>query len=115
MSYQTITAVNAQALTVSGGATPSVSTTLEIEDSVSQLYVYAKNLGNSTSLTVSIYASSDNSGTIKALIQTLTLNATTTTMGAVPVSVPPKYLIITATNADAANATTYTIVIGKRA
>jgi hypothetical protein len=111
MSQSSIPIIVAQAVAASES---EASDAIPMEVQLSQIYIYVKNLGASTNLTVLIESSPDAAGTMKAPLQTFTLN-TTTRVGSVPVSVVPAYLFFTATNSDAVNATTYSVTISKKA
>jgi hypothetical protein len=109
MSFQNIIPISAVAVDA-GAANDPVS--VKMDASLNEIIIYIKNLGASTNLTVLVESSPD--GTIKAPLQTVTLNTTTTT-ASIPVSVVPAFLIFTATNSDSSNATTYSVIISKRA
>ena len=109
MSFVNATPINAVAVNTSTANDP-VAVSLE---GINQAIIYVRNIGDSTNLSVLIESSPDSDGTIKAPLQTFTLNTTTRT-GSIPLSVVPAYIFVTATNSDASNATTYSVIISKR-
>ena len=110
MSFQNVTIIS-DAAVVAGATNNPVA--VAMDDSLNEIIIYVVNTGASTSLSLTVYSSPD--GTIKAPLQPFTLNATTVTTGQVPISVVPKYLIFIAINGDAVNATTYNVIVSKRA
>ena len=109
MSFQNIKVIDGVA--VLAGATND-PVTVKMDDSLNEILIYVINAGDSTNLTVKIYSSPD--GIIQAPLSTLTLS-TTAAVADVPVSIVPAYLIFVASNGDATNATTYDVIISKRA
>lgn len=69
---------------------------------VSYVNIYIKN-SVSTNLTVNVYSSLDQLGSIKTLIGTTTLNATTITQDEITISKCPNYLFFDVINADITN------------
>jgi hypothetical protein len=111
MSFQNITPISAVAV-AAGAANNPVS--VEMDATLNEILIYVKNLGDSTNLTVSIESSPDAEGVFRAPLQPCVLNTTVRTVG-IPVSIVPAYLWFTATNSDPTNATTYSVIISKRA
>lgn len=110
MSMQSVTVISGEA--VAAGATNN-PVAVKLEDSLNEAIVYVVNKGASTNLAVTVYSSPD--GTIISELQPFVLNATTTTTGHVPITVVPSYLVFVATNSDLSNATTYDVIVSKRA
>jgi len=111
MSFQNITAINAVAV-AAGAANDPVP--IQLDYSLNEILIYVKNIGDSTNLTVLLESSPDAEGVFKAPLQTCTLSTTTRT-AVIPVSNVPAYIFVTATNSDSSNATTYSVIISKRA
>jgi hypothetical protein len=107
-TFDPIDLLTAQALTVSGGATPSVTSEPLKVAMMSRLHVYVSNAGASTSVTVNIYGKTNSTTNIKEHLATFTLGAA---VGAVPYSAGryierdaiPSYIYAVATNTDGAN------------
>jgi hypothetical protein len=109
MSFNKSIAVNKVA--VDAGATNNPVAVM-LDDTLYNILVYIVNEGASTNLEVSLGSSPD--GVINAPAQKATLNQTTKA-AVFPFTVVPAYLIFTAKNLDASNATTYSVIISKRA
>jgi hypothetical protein len=107
-TFDPIDLLTAQALTVSGGATPSVTSDPLKVAMMSRLHVYVSNAGASTSVTVNIYGKTNSTTNIKEHLATFTLGEA---VGAVPYSAGryierdaiPSYIYAVATNTDGAN------------
>ena len=107
-----------QALTVSGGATPSkTSNALQISK-LSKLHVYVGNAGLSTNVTVDIYGKTKETSTIKSHLATFTLGAGT---AQAPYSAGryiekdaiPSFIYAVATTSDTANTASVTISLDR--
>jgi predicted transcriptional regulator len=109
MTLQNQTVLSAVAVATS---TTNDPVSVKMDDGLNEIIVYVVNKGASTNLTVTVYSSPD--GTIKSAIQPFTLSTTVTT-GHVPITVVPQYLVFVAVNGDASNATTYDVIVSKRA
>jgi hypothetical protein len=111
-----------QALTVSGGATPSATSNPLPTGMLSKLHVYVANSGASTSVTVNIYGKKTATATIKEHLATFTLGAATGSGASlVPYSAGryiessaiPSFIYAVATNSDAANTASVTISLDR--
>lgn len=97
-----------QALTVSGGATPSATSSRLPVGMLSKLQVNVANAGASTSVTINIYGSPSLTSARKTHLATFTLGAA---VGAVPYEAGryiekdaiPSYIYAVASNTDGAN------------
>lgn len=110
--------LTAQALTVSGGATPSVTSSRLATGKLSRLNVHVANSGASTSVIVNIYGSPTSTSARKTWLATFTLGAAS---GAVAYEAGryierdaiPSFIYCTATNADAANVANITVTLDR--
>lgn len=101
----------AQALTASGGATPSLSSAALPVGKLSRINVYVQNAGASTDCTIAIKGSPTSAKTLEKTIQTLNLNASTVTKAGMGISSDdiPAFIWATITNNHAVNAATITV------
>lgn len=107
-----------QALTVSGGATPSATSSRVPVGMLSKLQVNVANAGASTSVTIDIYGSPSLTSVRKTHLATFTLDAA---VGAVPSEAGryiekdaiPSYIYAVATNTDAANVASITCTLDR--
>lgn len=107
-----------QALTVSGGATPSATSTPLPTGMLSKLQVRVANTGASTNVTVDIYGKSTATSLIKNHLATFTLGAGT---AQVPYSAGryiekdaiPSFIYAVATNSDAVNTANITCTLDR--
>ena len=107
-----------QALTVSGGTTPSATSSRLPVGMLSKLQVNVANAGASTSVTVDIYGSPTLTSARKTYLATFTLGAA---VGAVAYEAGryiekdaiPSYIYAVATNSDAANTASVTISLDR--
>lgn len=115
--FDPVVLLNAQSLTVSGGATPSVTSARTCTERLTKINISVKNTGASTNVTVSIYAVNAATDGIPYLIRTFTLgagNVTVYTAGCyIDKDAIPKYIYAVATNADAANTATITCSVDR--
>lgn len=111
-----------QALTVSGGATPSATSNPLPTGMLSKLHVYVSNAGASTSVTVNIYGKKTATTNIKEHLATFTLGAATGSgAGLVPYSAGryiessaiPSFIYAVATNSDTAKAASISVTIDR--
>jgi hypothetical protein len=109
MTKNSVTLINAQAVDASGTHTSEV---IPLEESLDKAIIYVINGGDSTEISVSVYGSPDEDGTIKTLIKKFDLTDSTTQLSE-NLTVVPLFLWVEATNTDATNATTYTIIMTK--
>jgi hypothetical protein len=115
-----LTSVNlfaSQALTVSGGLTPS-ATSSRIKTSTNQkIHIYCINAGASTSVTITVYGSPTSTSTLKEALAVFTLGASGSGLefagGFLLKDAVPTYLYAVATNSDAANAATITVTVDR--
>ena len=107
-----------KALTVSGGATPSATSSRLPTGMLSKLQVLVANAGASTNVTVNIYGAPSATSTRKTWLATFTLGAA---VGAVAYEAGryierdaiPTYIYAVATNSDAANTANITITLDR--
>lgn len=107
-----------QALTVSGGATPSATSDPLPTGMLSKLQVRVANTGASTNVTVDIYGKSTATALIKNHLATFTLGAGTTK---IPYSAGryiekdaiPSFIYAVATNSDAVNTANITVSLDR--
>jgi len=101
----------AQALTASGGATPSLSSSVLQVGKLSRISVYVSNAGASTDCTIAIKGSPTDTKALEKTIQTFNLNASNVTKAGIGISRDdiPAFIWTTITNNDAVNAATITI------
>ncbi len=85
---------------------------VKIGETINQIIIYVVNEGDSTNLTVEIGSSPD--GVINASLHPVTLN-TSTKVAQIPIAVVPAYIIFKAINYDSVNATSYSVIISRRA
>lgn len=107
-----------QALTVSGGATPSKTSNILKISKLSKLHVYVGNAGPSTNVTVDIYGKTKETSTIKLHLATFTLGAGTaqTPYSAgryIEKDAIPSFIYAVATNSDTANAANVSCTIDR--
>ena len=110
--------MTAQSLTVSGGATPSVTSSRVETGKLSRLIVYAANSGASTSVTVNVYGSPTSTSLRKILLATLTLAAAVGSVAYeagnyIASDAIPSHVYAVATNADAANTASITVTLDR--
>ena len=114
---ESVNLLDAQALTVSGGSTPTATSSRLGVGGLSKINISVKNTGASTSVTVSIYAVNAPTGGIPYLIRPFTLgagNVTAYTAGCyIDKDAIPRYIYAVATNADAANTATITVSVDR--
>ena len=107
-----------QALTVSGGATPSVTSSRLPVGKLSKLHVNVANAGASTSVTVNIYGSPSLTSARKSHLATFTLGAA---VGDTPYEAGkyierdaiPSYIYAVATNSDAVNTASIIVTLDR--
>lgn len=109
MSFKNETVISGAAVAAGAINNPVA---VKMDDSLNEVIVYIVNKGASTNFTVTVHSSPD--GTVKAPLQPVALNTTNTT-AEIPISIVPQYLVFVAVNGDAVNATTYDVIISKRA
>ena len=111
-----------QALTVSGGDTPSATSNPLPTGMLSKLHVYVSNAGASTSVTVDIYGKKTATTNVKEHLATFTLGAATGSgANLVPYSAGryiessaiPSFIYAVATNSDTANAANVSCTIDR--
>ena len=110
--------LTAQSLTVSGGATPSVTSTRLPVGKLSKLHVNVANAGASTSVTVDIYGAPSLTSVRKSHLVTFTLGAAS---GEIPYEAGryiekdaiPSYIYVVATNSDASNTAAITTTLDR--
>lgn len=110
--------ITGQALTVSGGATPSKTSNVLQISKLSKLHVYVGNTGPSTNVTVDIYGKTKETSTIKSHLATFTLGAGTaqTPYSAgryIEKDAIPSFIYAVATNSDAENTATITCTLDR--
>jgi membrane-bound inhibitor of C-type lysozyme len=106
-----------QALTVSGGDTPS-ATSSKIKTSTNQkLHFYCGNAGASTSVTITIYGSPSSSSTLKEVLAVFTLGASGSGLefagGFLLKEAIPAFLYAIATNSDASHTASITLTVDR--
>jgi len=101
----------AQALTASGGATPTLSSAVLPVGRLSRITVYVRNAGASTDCTIAIKGSPTSAKTLEKTIQTFNLNASTVAKAGIGISSVdiPAFIWATITNNDAVNVATITV------
>lgn len=113
----TVDLFTAQALTASGGATPSATSALLRVEKLSKIHAFVKNTGASTNVTVYIYGSNASPAVMKELIGTFTLGATLSGSDFagryIEKDAVPRYIYAVATNSDAVNAATITVSLDR--
>lgn len=115
--YDSVDLFTNQALTISGGATPSATSTRIPVSMLSKIQIGVKNTGASTNVTVSIYAVDKATNGISWVLRPFTLgagNVTPYTAGCyIERDAIPKYIYAVATNNDAANTATITVSVDR--
>lgn len=101
------------ALTVSGGATPSRTSTPFNVGQLSKLHVFVANSGASTNVTVTIKGKPTSSSTMESVLAVFTLGASGTADAKAGRYIEqfPSFVYAVATNADAANAAEITVTM----
>ncbi len=107
-----------QALTVSGGATPSATSNPLPTGMLAKLHVYVANAGASTSVTVDIYGKKTATATIKEHLATFTLGAGSeespySAGRYIEKDAIPSFIYAVATNSDAANEASVTVSVDR--
>jgi hypothetical protein len=105
--------LTASALTVSGGATPSVTSSARQVSKISKLQVFVANAGASTLVTVTIKGKPSENSTMEETLAVFTLGASGTASAKAGryIEQLPSYIWAVATNADAVNAATITCTL----
>jgi hypothetical protein len=108
----------AQALTVSGGATPSLTSSPRLAvGKLSKLHVFVRNTGASTNCTISIYGAPTSTGTMTESLAVFTLGAGNVTPYSagryIERDAVPRYIYAVITNSDAANTATITVTLDR--
>ena len=106
-----------QVLTVSGGATPSVTSDLQPSAMLSKIHVFVKNIGASTNVTITIYGTPTSPAVMKETLAIFNLGAT----GAgsdfagryIEKEAIPRYIYAVATNSDATNEANITVSLDR--
>lgn len=104
-----------QALTVSGGATPSVTSEDLFIAKLSKIHVFVANSGASTNVTVTIKGKPTASSTMESVLAVFTLGATGTADAKAGRFIEqfPSYIYAVASNADAVNTATITVTLNR--
>lgn len=105
--------LNSKALTVSGGVTPSATSTRLPVGMLSKLQVSVKNTGASTNVTVQIYAVDAETGGTSYVLRPFTLGAGGSAGCYIEKDAIPKYIYAVATNADTANTAEITVSVDR--
>ena len=103
----------AQALTVSGGATPSATSSRLPVYKDSKLQFYVSNTGASTNVTVIIYATPTLTSLRKGEIQTFTLGVNDDGWTYLDTPAVPGYVYAIATNNDSSNSAIITATVDR--
>lgn len=105
----------AQALTASGGATPSATSATTMVGKLSKVHVFVANSGASTNVTVTIKGKPTDSSTMESVLAVFTLGATGTSDAKAGRYIEqfPKYIYAVASNVDAVNAATITVTLDR--
>jgi len=107
LSIDPVDLITAQALTISGGATPSVTSSLLEVGKLSKIHVFVKNTGPSTNVTITIYGTPTNPAVMKEALVVFTLGATGSGSDFagryIEKDAVPRYIYAVATNSDPAN------------
>jgi hypothetical protein len=103
----------AAALTVSGGATPSLTSDPMPVERMSKVYVYVKNTGASTNCTITIKGKPTASSTVESVLAVFTLGASGSGSDKAGRYIEqfPGYIYAVITNSDPANAATITVTV----
>ena len=116
MLIDPIDLLTGSALTVSGGATPSVTSNPPLMVAkLSKLHVFVKNSGTSTNCVITIKGKPTPTSTMETVLAVFTLGAAGagTYKAGRYIEQFPSYIYATAVNADAANAANVTITLNR--
>jgi len=113
LSFDSVELFSTQALTVSGGATPSATSSRLAVERMSKLQISVKNTGTSTNVTVSIYAVNAATGGISYVLRPFTLGAGGSAGCYIEKDAIPKYIYAVATNTDAVNTAEITVSVDR--
>lgn len=106
---------SSQALTASGGATPSATSATTMVAKLSKIHVFVANAGASTNVTVTIKGKPTEDSTLESLLAVFTLGATGTADAKAGRYIEqfPSYIYAVASNADAVNAASITVTLNR--
>lgn len=100
-------------LTVSGGATSSVTSDRLRVERLTKLQIGVKNTGTSTNVTIQIYAVGAETGGIAWVLRPFTLGAGGSAGCYIEKDAIPKYIYAVATNTDAVNTAEITVSVDR--
>lgn len=107
----------AQALTVSGGATPSATSPILAVGKLSKIHAFVKNTGTSTNVTITIYGTPTDPAVMMEPLAVFTLGATgggSDLAGRyIEKDAIPKFIYAVITNSDAANTANISVTLDR--